>query len=155
MRPQKPGAEEKHNGVWEWEHRAKTTVLNENLYLEKLRASPSGLVVKFGMLCFSSLGSVPRRGATPLVCQWPCCAVASHIKRGRLAADISSGKIFLRKNKKKRKKESWPPCSQQPPYPLCRHRTPGSQTLMPQEINWKVSLWLLFQNALEKASSYG
>ena len=31
--------------------------------------------------------------------QWPRCAGSSHTKRGRLATDVSSGQIFLRKKK--------------------------------------------------------
>ena len=62
-------------------------------------ASSSGLVVKFGTLHFDSLGSVPGHGPTPLVCQWPCCGGSPHTKRGRLAADLSSGQIFLMKKK--------------------------------------------------------
>ena len=54
--------------------------------------SPSGLVVEFGALCFGGLGSVPRCGPTPLVCQWSCCGSNSHAKRGRLATDVSSGR---------------------------------------------------------------
>ena len=54
-------------------------------------------MVKVGALHFGGLGSVPGCGPTPLVCQWPCCDDSSHTKRARLAVDISSGRIFLRK----------------------------------------------------------
>ena len=62
-----------------------------------LRGSLGSLVVKFGMLHFSRPGSVPGGGPTLLVCQWPCCGGGSHTKRGRLAVDVSSGRIFLSK----------------------------------------------------------
>ena len=70
-------------------------------------ASPSSLVVKFGMLHFGGLGSVPRSGTTPLISGH--AVVVAHIqkeedwqqmlaqgksslaKRGRLATDVSSG----------------------------------------------------------------
>ena len=54
-------------------------------------ASPSGLLVKFGVLCFSSLGSIPGHRPTPLVCQRPCCGSSSQTEGGRLAADVTSG----------------------------------------------------------------
>ena len=53
-----------------------------------LAPQPSGLVCA---LHFGSPGLVPGHGPTPLVCQWPCCHSSSHTKRGRLAADVSSG----------------------------------------------------------------
>ena len=59
------------------------------------RASPSGLVVKFSALHFSSLVSVPGRRRTPV-----CCRGGSHIDRGRLATDVSSGRISLSKKGK-------------------------------------------------------
>ena len=65
------------------------------------------LVVKFGILCFSSLGSVPAFGPIPLVCQWPCCGSSSHTKRGRLAVDVKSGRIFLSKKKDKERKNKY------------------------------------------------
>ena len=55
-------------------------------------------MVKFSMLCFDGPGSVP--GPTPLLCQWPCCGGDPHTKRGRMAADVSSGQNFLRKKKR-------------------------------------------------------
>ena len=66
------------------------------------RASPGGLVVKFGMLRFGGLGSVPGHRPTPLICQWPCCGFGSHTKRGRLAAGVNSGQIFFSKKRKNR-----------------------------------------------------
>ena len=44
-------------------------------------ASPSGLVVKFGTLCFGGPISVSRHGPTPLTCQWPGCGGGSHTKK--------------------------------------------------------------------------
>ena len=68
-----------------------------------VRARPGGLVVKFAALCFGNPGLVPGCKPTPLVCQWPCCGGGSHTKkRGRLAADVSSGRIFLSGKKKSR-----------------------------------------------------
>ena len=66
-------------------------MLNLKNYFE---ASPGG---KFSTLRFGGLGSIPRCGPAPLVCQWPCCGGGSHTKRGSLAADVSSGRIFLSK----------------------------------------------------------
>ena len=61
---------------------------------DRMRASPSGLVVKFGVLHFCSLGSVPGHGPMPLFCQWPWCGSSSHTKkRRRLATDVSSWRI--------------------------------------------------------------
>ena len=60
-----------------------------------IRVSPGGVVVKFGVLHFGG-----QHGCIPLICQWPCCGSGSHTKRGRLAADVSSGWIFLRGKKK-------------------------------------------------------
>ena len=67
----------------------------------EVRASPGGLVVKFGALHFSDPGSVPRHGLTPLVCQWPRGGGRPHTKRGRLATDVSSGQLFPSKKTKK------------------------------------------------------
>ena len=50
----------------------------------KTRDSPGGLVVKLGVLCFGSPGSVSGHRPTPLVCQWPCCGCcrgSSHTKK--------------------------------------------------------------------------
>ena len=78
------------------------------------RGRPHGLVVKFSMLCLSGPGLVPGYGPMPLVSH---AVAATHIqntedghrywlsanlpqaKRGRLATDVSSGRIFLRKIK--------------------------------------------------------
>ena len=65
-----------------------------------LDASPRGLVIKFGVLCFGSPGLVPGCGPTAFICQWPCCHSRSRTKRGRLATDVSSGRTFLSKNSK-------------------------------------------------------
>ena len=77
---------------------------------------PHGLVVKFSTLCFSTPGSVPRSGHTPLFSGH--AVAATHIqnrgrlaqmlaqgkysatKKRRLATDGSSGWLFLSKNKK-------------------------------------------------------
>ena len=57
--------------------------------LRHLGASPSGLLVKFGMLRFGDLGLVLRHGPTPLVSGH---VTGVHIQnRGRLATDVSSG----------------------------------------------------------------
>ena len=64
-------------------------------YDENIWASPSGLVVKFGVFHFGGPGSVPECGPTPLIHQWPCCGDGSPTKRGRWAADVSSGQIFF------------------------------------------------------------
>ena len=71
-----------------------------------LQASPSGLVVKFGTFYLSNPGLVPRRGPTPLICQWPCYGVGSRTKRGRLTADVSPDQIFLSKRKQRRRRGS-------------------------------------------------
>ena len=63
-------------------------------------ASPGGLVVKFGALCFGSLGLVPRHGPTALI-SGHAVAVAHIQNRGRPATDVSSGRISLCKKKKK------------------------------------------------------
>ena len=60
-----------------------------------LRASPGGLVVMFGALCFSSPGSVPGHGPTPLTLSGHAVTVAHVQNRGRLATDVNSGGIFL------------------------------------------------------------
>ena len=76
-----------------------------NFHFKKpVRSRPCGLVVKFSAFCFSSLGPVPRHGPTPLVSSH--AVAASHIQnRRRLATDVSSGLIFLSKEKKKKKKK--------------------------------------------------
>ena len=59
-------------------------------------ASPSGLVVKLSMLCFSGPGLVPGHGPTPL--NSGHAVVMAHIQnRRRLATYVSSGQIFLSK----------------------------------------------------------
>ena len=63
-------------------------------------------MVKFGMLHFSKLGSVPVSKPTPLICQGPCCDSGLHTKRGRLAREDSSEQIFLSKEKGKKEKET-------------------------------------------------
>ena len=71
-------------------------------------------MVKFGVLHFSSPGSVPRHGPTPLISSR--AVAVTHIqnrgrlaqilaqgqkgKGGRLATDVSSGQIFLSRKKK-------------------------------------------------------
>ena len=64
---------------------------------KKLGASPSGLVVKFSVLCFFSLGSVP--GYRPILLCWqPCCAGSRHTEKWRkTGTDVSSGPMFLSK----------------------------------------------------------
>ena len=57
-------------------------------------------MVKFGVFCFTGLGSVPGSGPTPLVGH---AVVMTHTQnRGKLAADVSSGQIFL-----KQKEDDW------------------------------------------------
>ena len=64
------------------------------------RASPGGLVVKFGALHFSGLGfSSQVQTYLSVVGQWPYYGSGSHAKKGRLAMDVSSGRIFLSKKK--------------------------------------------------------
>ena len=59
---------------------------------------PHGLVVKFGMLCFSSPGLVPRHGPTPLSSGH--AVVATHIQnRGRLAQMLAQGESSSGKKK--------------------------------------------------------
>ena len=60
---------------------------------------PQGLVVKFGALHFTSPGSVPRRGPTPLVSSH--AVMASHIQnRGRLAQMSAQGESSSSKKRK-------------------------------------------------------
>ena len=59
-------------------------------------------MVRFSVLCFGVLGSVPRCAPTPLVSSH--AVVATHIKKNRkVGTDVSSGQIFLSKNKKEKK----------------------------------------------------
>ena len=58
---------------------------------------PCGLVIKFGTLCFSSPGSVPRCGPTPLV-SWPCCGSNPHIKERKIGTGV---RVNLPQQKKK------------------------------------------------------
>ena len=59
-------------------------------------SQPHGLVVKFGKLCFGSWDSAPWCRPIRLVSGH--AVVATHIQNGgRLAMDITSGQIFLRK----------------------------------------------------------
>ena len=76
------------------------------------RDRPSSLMVKFGALCFINLDSVPSQGPAPLVSthavarptykieehwQWMLAqgqSSSKQKKKGRLATDVSSGKIF-------------------------------------------------------------
>ena len=68
-------------------------------------ASPGGLVVKFSTLHFGSLGSVPGRRP------YTTCLSGAMLwwwltykeKRGRLAADVTSGQIFHSKKNQKTK----------------------------------------------------
>ena len=54
------------------------------------RGQPHGLVVKFGVLCFDSLGSVPGHGPTLLVSSH--AVAVTHIQnRGRLAQMLAQG----------------------------------------------------------------
>ena len=60
---------------------------------------PHGLVVKFGMLCFGGLGSVPRYGPTLLIGSH--AMATTHIQnRGRLAQMLAQGKSSSGKKKK-------------------------------------------------------
>ena len=52
----------------------------KNINKDTFRASPSGLVVKFGVLHFGGPGVIPGRGPIPLICQWPCCGGGAHIQ---------------------------------------------------------------------------
>ena len=59
---------------------------------------PCGLVVKFSAVYFSSLGSVPRHGPTPLVSGH--AVEATHIQnRGRLPQMLTQGKSPSEKKK--------------------------------------------------------
>ena len=57
--------------------------------IAKLRASPGGLVVRFGVLRFGSLGSFPGHGPTSL--SDPAVVVAHIQNRGKLATVVNSG----------------------------------------------------------------
>ena len=62
---------------------------------------PHGLVIKFSVLCFSSLGLVPGCGPTPLVCSH--AVAVTHIQnRGRLGTDVNSANIILSKKQKQK-----------------------------------------------------
>ena len=76
------------------------------LFLSKkrLQGPPHGLVAKFGVLHFGGLVGSQAWTYTTLICPWPCCGDISRMKRGRLAADVSSGQIFLRKKRTKKKR---------------------------------------------------
>ena len=64
-----------------------------------MRAGPSNLVVKYSMLCFSSLGSVLEHGPTPFISGH--VVAAAHIQnRGRLAEMLAQGESFPAKKKK-------------------------------------------------------
>ena len=54
-----------------------------SLFEVPLRASICSLGVKFSVLWFSGLGSVPGCGPRPLVCQWPYYGAGSHTKEKR------------------------------------------------------------------------
>ena len=62
---------------------------------------PHGLVVKVSALCFSGLGSVPGCRSTPLISSH--AVAVTHIQKRKSGMDVSSGWIFLSKNKKERK----------------------------------------------------
>ena len=66
---------------------------------------PHGLVVNFGMLCFSGLCSVP--GHEPILFMGGHAVVATHIQiRGRLAQMLAQGKSSsAKKERKKIKRE--------------------------------------------------
>ena len=58
------------------------------------KGQPRSLVVKFGVLHFGILGSVPKRGPTPLV--GGHAVAATHIQnRGRLAQMLAQGESSL------------------------------------------------------------
>ena len=66
-----------------------------------MTGQPSGLVVKFGVLCFNSPGSVPGHGPTPLV--GGHAVAVTHIQnRGRLAQMLAQGESSSSK-----KEEDW------------------------------------------------
>ena len=80
--------------------------------MDVIRGQPCGLTVKFGVLCFSGLGSAPRHRPTPLIRGRVCGThiqnrgrlaqilaqgESSQAKRGRLATNVSSGWISLSK----------------------------------------------------------
>ena len=58
---------------------------------------PCGLVVKFDAFCFGGLGWVPRHKSTPLV---GSRAVAAHIQKRKIGADVSSEQIFFKQREK-------------------------------------------------------
>ena len=60
-------------------------------------ASPCGVLVKFSVLCFSGLDSVPRCRPMPLVSGHAVVVGHTQKNRGRLATDVSSGPVFLTK----------------------------------------------------------
>ena len=64
---------------------------------------PLGLVVKFSILYFSGLGSVPGRGPATLVGSH--AEAAAHVQnRGRLAQMLAQGESSLAKKTKQTKK---------------------------------------------------
>ena len=81
-----------------------------NFYLKnnnktKTQGQPHDLVVKFGMLLFGGLASVPRCGPTPLVSS--CAVVVTHMqKRGRLAQMLAQGESSSAKNQTKQKQNN-------------------------------------------------
>ena len=115
---------------------------NEYLWLRKEEgwASPSGLLVKFSLLCFRGPGLVPRHGPTPLVFQWSCCGSGSRTERGRFATDVSSWQISLSKKQNKKNKEGkegghWQNTRK---YRELRNNKPAKRG---RQKNWERSLW--------------
>ena len=67
--------------------------------IRHLLGQPGGLVVKYRMLCFGGLGSIPRRRPTPLV--GGHAVEASHIQnRGRVAQTSGHGESSSSKKRK-------------------------------------------------------
>ena len=65
------------------------------------RASHGGLVVKFVMLHLGSLGLAP--GCRPIPLTSGHAVAAAHIQKGgRFATDVSLGRVFLSKKRKKK-----------------------------------------------------
>ena len=71
--------------------------------LRMVTVRPAPVAYSLSLACFILVTQVefPEQRPTPVVCQWPCAGGGSPTKRGRLAVDVSSERIFLSKKKKR------------------------------------------------------
>ena len=83
-------------------HKSALNIFNRNILLKTIhgRASPVVEWLKFCVFCFSSLGSEFGSILRPTPFTKSCCGGTPHMKWRKTGTDVSSGQIFLTKEKK-------------------------------------------------------